>query len=167
VLLISLARFVFYVLRSGLFDGGIEDLFLDGRVNFQGVFYLTEGAGLLFTVALVQVVFLLEQFVDRRMLSSSTTQLRPGAPFSLPPSCIARTREDCRITRILFSPTVRHPLSRTDELHRQVSTTCKILQWCGQQPCHLTLKAGEAIVSKTSMTVAYFTQLNVLGMCPE
>jgi hypothetical protein len=98
VLLIPLAHFVFYVLRSCLFDAGIEDLFLDGRVHFQGVFYLTERAGLLFTVALFQVVFLLEQFFDRRMISSSTTQLRPGAPLSLPPSCIARTREDRRIT---------------------------------------------------------------------
>jgi hypothetical protein len=31
----------------------------------------------------------------------------------------------------------------------------------------LTLKAGETVVSKTSITVAYFTQLNALGMCAE
>jgi hypothetical protein len=51
VLLILLAHFVFYLLRYCLFDAGIEDLFLDGRVHFQGVFYLTERAGLCFSLS--------------------------------------------------------------------------------------------------------------------
>jgi hypothetical protein len=111
VLLVPLAHFVFYVLRSGLFDGGIEDFFLDGSVHFQGVFYLTEGAGLLFTVALFQLFFLLEQLFDRRMIRFSTTQLRPGAPSFI--RVTSRVREkiaDRRIARIRFSPTVRHAL---------------------------------------------------------
>jgi hypothetical protein len=123
----------------------------------------------LFTVALFQVVFLLEQFFDRRMISSSTTQLRRGAPsFIASDINIARTREDHRITRIRFSPTRSAPSpSRTDELHRRVSTTCGIQGNGGNNRATLTLKAGETVVSKPSIAMVYFTQLNALGMSAE
>jgi hypothetical protein len=37
----------------------------------------------------------------------------------------------------------------------------------GNNRATLTLKAGATIVSKTSIAMAYFTQLNALGMCAE
>jgi hypothetical protein len=68
VLFVGLAHFVFNVFRPGFFDSGIEDLFFDGGMHFQSGSYLIENVLLLLTIVLGQLFFLLEHFLDRRMI---------------------------------------------------------------------------------------------------
>jgi hypothetical protein len=78
------------VSNSGFFDGGIEDLFFDGGVNFQSSSYLIENVLLLLTVVLGQLFFLLEHFLDRRMICFQQRNRVLLHHLTYPMICIAR-----------------------------------------------------------------------------